>query len=170
MVDQCVARQHEIGIRQIHLLAEQRLLGIGHVLPAHRSQRVERVLDHAAGVIIGYTSCTVVVQTVRRQHGGVLVCPSVHQSHIPAHPRELRVTVIEQPVAETLQRVALHQPHMPERIERVGRLVEIRAVAEHQRIVVPKAHVALQYLRVRDALLVKTQRLRPLQIHHRLRK
>ena len=57
---------------------------------------------------------------------------------------------------------------MSEGVQRVRSLVEIRAVAVHQRLLVAEDHITPQYLRIGDTLLVKTQILRPLQIDHRL--
>ena len=102
VVDERVARQHEIRVRQVHLLAEQRLLGVRHILPAHGSKGVQRVFDHAARVVIRYASCPVVVQTVGRQHGGVLLLAPMHQTNMPAHTRELGIAVIVQLIAEPL--------------------------------------------------------------------
>ena len=95
LVDQRVARQHEVGIGQVYFLTEQRLLGVRHILPAHGSEGVERVLNRAAGVVIRYASRSVVVHTVGRHHGGILILSAVNEPHVSAHTRELRVAVIE---------------------------------------------------------------------------
>ena len=102
MIDQSITREYEVGIGQMYFLAEQRLLGVRHILPAHGDKGVERVLDDAARVVIRYASCPVVVQTVGRQHGGVLLFAPVHQTNMPAHTRDLGIAVIVQLIAEAL--------------------------------------------------------------------
>jgi len=67
-----------------------------------------------------------------------------------------------------VQRVALYETDMTECIQRVGSLVEIGTVTIHQCRVVTEDHIAFQYLGVRYALFIETQRLRPLQIDHGL--
>ena len=57
---------------------------------------------------------------------------------------------------------------MSERIQRVRFLIEIGTVAIHQRILMTKDHIALQDLRVCNALLVELEIPCLLQIDHGL--
>ena len=92
----------------------------------------------------------------------------MYQFHVLPHPCEFGIAVIEELVAEPVQRVALYKTDMSERVQRIGALVEIGAVAIHECFLVAENHVAVQYLCVRNAVLVEIQVIRLLQIDHRL--
>ena len=166
MIDQRITREYEVGIGQMYFLAEQRLLGVRHVLPANGSEGVQRIFDNTAGVVIRDASRTVIVQAVRCHDGRVAIPKSMDEANISTHARELGVSVVVQPVAEPLQGIPLLDPHMTEGVERVRRLIEIGAVAEHECIIMAETHIPFQYLGISDTLLVKTQGLRALQIDH----
>ena len=85
-----------------------------------------------------------------------------------AHLGKTRIAIVKQFIAIAKQRIALHEPHMAESIERVAAFVEIGRVAIHQRIIVAEAHIPLEYLRIGVALLIEDERLCLLQIDHRL--
>ena len=87
IIKERVAREHEIRVRQLHLLAEHRLFGVRPVVTADGDERVQRVAHRAAMEIVRYAGSAVVVQTVGRQNRRVLVRPPVHQPYVPPHAR-----------------------------------------------------------------------------------
>ena len=142
-------------------MSELRLLAVRMILSPNRCQRIQVIHYLSAAEVIRQILFTVIVQTVCRQNG-----LKVHQFHIIPNPRYLRVSVIIQRIAITEKRIALYEPHVTKRVQRVLFVKEISRIAVHQRLVMPKNHIATQNLRIGQTLFIKIERIGVYQIHH----
>ena len=78
VIEQSVAGQNELRIGQHHLFAEHRLTGVRTVVTTHRNQGIERVLYRTTVEIIRHSGEAVIIQTVGRQDGRVLILAAMH--------------------------------------------------------------------------------------------
>ena len=87
VVEQGVARQYELRVREDDLSAEDRLFGVRPVAAADGSEGIERVPHFASCEIIGYSCRAVVVEAVRGEGSGVLRLTAVYQTYVATKAR-----------------------------------------------------------------------------------
>ena len=112
IIVQRIGNQRKLRILQLHIIIKHGLTRRRTILPPIGSQHIVFVYQLSPFEKISQFIQTVVIETVRIEFGFTMC-----QYHIVADTGQLVQTVIQQHVANQIQRIPLYHLHMPESIE-----------------------------------------------------